>query len=595
MRRPASRPRKLILKNAFALGDIVMLTAAVRDLHACYPRRFLTDVRTSCAEIWENNPHLTPLSEEKGDATILECHYPLINRSNEQPYHCLHGFIEFLNETLKLAIHPTAFHGDLHISPLEKSWYSQVHEITGEDTPFWLIAAGGKRDVTIKWWSTERYQEVVSYFRGRIQFVQVGLLEDHHPPLDGVIDLRGKTSLRQLIRLVYHAQGVLCGVTGLMHLAAAIERRDSGTHDRPCVVVAGAREPAHWEAYPAHQFIHTNGMLPCAGNGCWRSRVKPLGDGDERDAPENLCSSVVGELPRCMDMISATEVIRRIEGYFHGGAARYLIPEQAHAAVGTIAASTWVQGFSPPPLNGKSQPRFSGSNSPEQLPGRTAKPPLLTLVTLADQRMTRLAQITGERLEEYSRRHGYACIRYRHLLDPARHPAWNKVLAVRHAMLSRQGEWVMWIDADAIIMNMDFPAIQLIQDGCDAIFASDFNGLSSGVFLLRDCEWSQCFLEATWFLGDLKHDPDEYGPKWDQNTFKHLLFQFSDLARHVAILPPRSMNSYLGVDYEPGDFILHLGGMTNEQRWQALTQLGLTPAPDTSTHEVQSSNGVQQR
>lgn len=36
---------------------------------------------------------------------------------------------------------------------------------------------------------------------------------------------------------------------------------------------------------------------------------------------------VVGELPRCMDMITADEVIRRIEMYFSGGALSYLPPD----------------------------------------------------------------------------------------------------------------------------------------------------------------------------------------------------------------------------------------------------------------------------
>jgi len=35
---------------------------------------------------------------------------------------------------------------------------------------------------------------------------------------------------------------------------------------------------------------------------------------------------VVGNLPRCMDMITAEEVIRRIEWYFDGGAIEYLNP-----------------------------------------------------------------------------------------------------------------------------------------------------------------------------------------------------------------------------------------------------------------------------
>ena len=149
----------------------------------------------------EDIPDDDPIVEE------LDCSYPLINRCNQTPYHCLHGFMEFLNERLDLSIKATAFKGDIHLSPQEKTWYSQVYELTREDVPFWIVAAGGKYDVTIKWWQTERYQTVVDHFRGRIQFVQVGELGHHHPRLKGVIDLRGKTSLRQLIRLVLHAQG----------------------------------------------------------------------------------------------------------------------------------------------------------------------------------------------------------------------------------------------------------------------------------------------------------------------------------------------------------------------------------------------------
>src|ERR1700736_1540911 len=40
--------RRLILRNSLSPGDIVMLTAAVRDLHLSYPGQFLTDTRTPC-------------------------------------------------------------------------------------------------------------------------------------------------------------------------------------------------------------------------------------------------------------------------------------------------------------------------------------------------------------------------------------------------------------------------------------------------------------------------------------------------------------------------------------------------------------------
>jgi hypothetical protein len=329
----SQRATKLILKCGYSPGDVVLLTAAVRDLHLQHPGRFISDIRTSCPEIWEHNPYITPIQDDDPDAKVIDCWYPLINKSNEAPYHSLHGFTEFLSEKLDVCITPTAFKGDIHLSSQEKAWFSQVHEVTGKDIPFWIVAAGGKYDITIKWWETSRYQEVIDRLREKIQFVQVGAPGHHHPKLNGVIDLRGETNLRQLIRLVYHSQGVLCSVTAMMHLAAAVEAKRGNAPIRPAVVIAGGREPAHWEAYPGHQFIHTIGALSCCKDGgCWRDRIVPLRDGDPRDKPRNLCLQTVNALPKCLDMISAVDVARHIENFQEGGAIRYLTPAERKAA-----------------------------------------------------------------------------------------------------------------------------------------------------------------------------------------------------------------------------------------------------------------------
>ena len=322
------RPRKLRLQNFLSAGDIVMLTAAVRDLHLAYPGRFLTDVRTSCSDLWHGNPHLTPFPDDDPEVEVIDCHYPLIERINSVPYHFLHGFIEHLNDVLGLQIKPTAYRGDIHLCDEERAWFSNVEAEAGTCRPFWLMVSGGKYDYTIKWWDPHRYQQVVDHFRDRIEFVLVGESHHYHPPLDGVVDLRGQTSLRQLVRLVYHSQGVVSPISLLMHLAAAVAVKPGMPQNRPCVVIAGGREPPHWTAYPHHQFIHTVGALRCCDNGgCWKARTVPLGDGDVNDRPENLCVDPVGQLPRCMDMITAQEVIRRIELYFEGGALRYLEPD----------------------------------------------------------------------------------------------------------------------------------------------------------------------------------------------------------------------------------------------------------------------------
>jgi ADP-heptose:LPS heptosyltransferase len=331
-------PRKLILRQNLAPGDEIVLTGAVRDLHLCHPGRFVTDVRTRCPDFWRYNPYLTPLNEQDPEVEVIHCRCPLIRHSNAKPYHYLHAYPAFLSERLGLPIQPTAFKGDFHLSASERAAPAQVFLWSGRKIPFWLLVAGGKYDLTIKWWSWRRFQQVVDHFRNRILFVQVGAEDHFHPQLRGVLDLRAQTDPRQLAQLMYHAHGVLCPVTFMMHLAAAVECRPDLAPSRPCVVVAGGREPYQWEAYPQHQFIHTIGALDCCRQGgCWRSRTEPLFDGEVWDQPQQLCIDVTDHLPRCMHLISAADVIRRIQLYFDGGITRFLTAREAKAAQQGIA------------------------------------------------------------------------------------------------------------------------------------------------------------------------------------------------------------------------------------------------------------------
>src|ERR1044072_2246063 len=68
-----TRMKKLILSSFQSPGDLVMLTAAVRDLHACYPGGYLTDVRTGSPELWDNNPYLTSLDISDPAVELIEC------------------------------------------------------------------------------------------------------------------------------------------------------------------------------------------------------------------------------------------------------------------------------------------------------------------------------------------------------------------------------------------------------------------------------------------------------------------------------------------------------------------------------------------
>lgn len=336
---------QLILKHNRSLGDIVVMTAALRDLHVSYPDKFETFVKTSCQEVWENNPWVAK-GEPSEDAKVLNCEYgDLLKQSRFTPYHFLHGFRKDLEKHLALPIQQGPNKGDIYLSHKEVSEPFLRYE-DGRPLKYWIISTGGKFDFTTKWWHPDYAQKVIDHFKEKIKFVQVGAKNHFHPRLvgDNVIDLVGRTSIRDLIRLTYWCDGVLCGITSHMHLAAAVPT--VGNKIRPCVVYAGGREPDHWEAYTGHKFLSNIGRLPCCAQGaCWKAKATLTSEkhgnvctnvvdlkrqvrvSTEKKSPKGgtIVSSKVLDMviPKCMELITPNKVIEAIEEYYDGGALQY--------------------------------------------------------------------------------------------------------------------------------------------------------------------------------------------------------------------------------------------------------------------------------
>jgi len=311
-----NKQRKIILDKGQSPGDILVFTCALRDLKKAHPD-WLIDVRSCVPEIFENSPHITKLKES--EAEYVDVSYPDIQNSGKSGRHFSRAYHIFLEEKLKTKIPQTTIYPEVHLTDKEKAWTSQVAEIgtapvteqTGYRGPFWLINAGHKLDFPLKQWGFDKWQKLVDILADRVQFVQIGEHHrDHkHPKLNGVIDFTGQTSIRQLIRLAYHAVGSVCHVTFLMHLMAA--------YQKPCVVVAGGREPRRWEMYPNHRYIDTCGCLPCCEmDGCWNSGHVHW---EEPNTPNKQCSNMTGGQPKCMQMITPEMVAEQILMYYHGG------------------------------------------------------------------------------------------------------------------------------------------------------------------------------------------------------------------------------------------------------------------------------------
>ena len=290
-------PIPILLQTDQAPGDAVVMTAAIYSLHRAHPGRYLTAVDSKWPDVFAHNPDVVPAVAGMSE---LRMHYPAIHQSNERGIHFMQGWTEHLERALgiriPLATNRPRLYFDNAPPPVED---------------FWLVCSGGKSDFTNKLWGRDRYQEVVDLLSGKVRFVQVGDNLNDHPLLFGTENMVGRTTLRQLFDLTRQARGVLCGVSLLMHVAAALEK--------PAVVVAGGREPVSWNSYPRQQYVHTVGALPCrdvqkhVGQACWRSRVVPLGDSAVLD--KDACERPVDGVPECMRMITPGSVAELILRY----------------------------------------------------------------------------------------------------------------------------------------------------------------------------------------------------------------------------------------------------------------------------------------
>jgi hypothetical protein len=253
-----------------------------------------------------------------------------INASGQRPIHQLHATCEGLANALQLErpllprdwLRPV-----IRLTEDERGWFPQWHgrwPAEFDDLPVWLFNGGCKNDYPAKFWGFQQWQKLIDLTKNHVNWVQVGRKSaDFHPTYDGVaLDLLDQTDTRQLIRAVYWADGVACGVTGLMHLAAWVDQPLPGARKhqrhprRQCVVVAGGRESPHWFSYPGHQVYHTIGRWGCcARGGCWKARATPPEAGPGPRAGE-ACERPVAlgseTLPECMVAITPEAVAAQI-------------------------------------------------------------------------------------------------------------------------------------------------------------------------------------------------------------------------------------------------------------------------------------------
>lgn len=210
-----------------------------------------------------------------------------------------------------------------------------------------------------------------------------------------------------------------------------------------------------------------------------------------------------------------------------------------------------------------------------------------------------LLELAKPTYETYAHLHGYDLVLSEQPLTLDRPAAWNKVPLIRQ--LLGQYELIMWVDADAMVVN---PEVDIVTATDDAHFlwmvehhvdVQDEPLFNSGVMVVRSSEDAAYFFDEVWKSVDfIDH------PWWEQAAIMTLLgFDLSvpGLARLVHPTPCYNKVGKLSTEWNsmvhdphPSPRIVHFPGMPFEDRLEKMTEQ-LKLSSFISTRRIPNSSG----
>lgn len=135
---------------------------------------------------------------------------------------------------------------------------------------------------------------------------------------------------------------------------------------------------------------------------------------------------------------------------------------------------------------------------------------------------------------------------------------FGKIKLVLAACVSRPDWWLLWSDADALIINQTVPLPTIIDDAYHMAATEDWLMMNAGVLLFRCSPLTIDFLTRVY--ADVSFNTAR---ALDQSALQHYLDSEPEAAAAMRWLPKHAMNVYTE-EYRPGDFLVHMAGKLYE-------------------------------
>jgi hypothetical protein len=186
----------------------------------------------------------------------------------------------------------------------------------------------------------------------------------------------------------------------------------------------------------------------------------------------------------------------------------------------------------------------------------------------------------------YCKKHGYDFIEDESIYDNTKPIPWSKILQLQKYLSTY--DYLVWVDADIYIMNSNLKLENFIQkySEFDIICGSDWKMINTGVFFIKNTEFSNTFLKLIYDNEfDPNGDPNDRYLNWEQGSFINLWDKNEmNCRKKIMVTNPIEMNSYW-FNYYPGHFVLHFAGV----RGELLSYLSRDYCPDRMDSDTDQS------
>lgn len=204
----------------------------------------------------------------------------------------------------------------------------------------------------------------------------------------------------------------------------------------------------------------------------------------------------------------------------------------------------------------------------------------ICLTTEINNRYKPVAEITHQIISDYCQRHSYDFSVW-DKEEWERDVVWDRVRHIQSKLPDY--DWVVHIDSDCLITNHHIPLEEFIDNNKSIVIScAPYQGelmFNDGFVMVKNDDFGAGELKCWWNKENWIDFPEVLCP---QDAAWKMYSQDAYIRSHYSIQPQKRFNSFLWNEYPeenqtqgnwtPGDFLLHLPGMTTEKRVSLLNQ-----------------------